>query len=101
MILLSIAVVVLFLTIVVMGFVIWNLLKKVETYEEDIITKDQFMEKLQELVTKSEAKIKTLDMNGAFEADDEVGYFFKSLKDMIFVLGAYFNNYNSSEKEEK
>lgn len=92
---------ILFLILIIAVFVIRNLLNKVERYEEDIQTKDEFFAKIKSLVESSDSRIRALDANGAFESDDEVGYFFKVLKDITFILTAYFNNYNAVENEEQ
>jgi hypothetical protein len=81
------------------AYVIKNLLKKVETYEEDISLKDEFIEKFKSMVEEASAKIKQIDLNGTFEADDEVGYFFNNLKNITLTLDAYFKNYVSEEKQ--
>jgi len=85
------------LVIVGMSFVIWNLLKKVERYEEDIVLKDEFILKFKQLTEEAHRKIKELDTMGAFESDDEVGSFFKSLKSISLGLDAYFKNYVTEE----
>lgn len=86
--------------IVVLGFIIKNLLVKVEKYEEDVILKDEFLEKFRVVVQESYARIKEMDSRGAFESDDEVGYFFKTLKDTILALDVYYKNYKSEEEEK-
>lgn len=74
--------------------IIYNLLKKVEKYEEDILYKDEYFDKLSEMSSKAHSKLKEIDMNEAFESDDEVGFFFKNLKDMIVTLDVYSKNYS-------
>jgi hypothetical protein len=88
----------LLLVIAVLFFVIRNLLNKVEKYEEDILMKDEFISKFKTMVEDSHKKIVDLDNKGAFESDDEVGHFFKSLKDLILMLGMYFKNYVVEEE---
>ena len=70
-----------------------NLLQKVETYEEDIELKDQYLIKMQSLVDSSYTKMQSLDNLGAFEADDETGIFFENLKEMALGLKTYSQNY--------
>jgi hypothetical protein len=76
-----------------LGVVVWNLLRKVEKYEEDILLKDEFIEKFKYLVDSASSRLHQIDINGAFESDDEVGYFFKNLKDITLSLDVYFKNY--------
>ncbi len=74
-------------------YINYNLLKKVERYEDDIMVKDEFIQKLQSMTVTSYTKLKELDINEAFESDDEVGHFFINLKQMIVTIDAYFKNY--------
>lgn len=85
------------LVIAGMSFVIWNLLKKVERYEEDIVLKDEFITKFKQLIDEAHRKVTELDTMGAFESDDEVGHFFKNLKSISLGLDAYFKNYVTEE----
>lgn len=75
------------------GYIIYNLLNKVEKYEDDIQIKDEFLQKIKNVSEQSYEKLKELDSLEAFESDDETGYFFRSLKDIIVTLNAYFKNY--------
>jgi hypothetical protein len=80
------------------SYVIYNLLDKVEKYEEDIQLKDEFLQRVKKLSEESYNKLKELDSLEAFESDDEVGHFFKSLKDLILMLDMYFKNYVVEEE---
>lgn len=74
-------------------FINYNLLKKVEKYEDDILLKNEYFDKITQMSSKAYEKIEELDMREAFESDDEVGFFFKNLKEMIVTLDAYSKNY--------
>jgi hypothetical protein len=84
---------VLFLMLVGSSYVIYNLLDKVEKYEEDIQIKDDFLARVKKLSEESYNKLKELDSLEAFESDDETGHFFNNLKNIILTLDAYFKNY--------
>lgn len=86
-------IVILSVVVIALGVVTWNLLRKVEKYEEDIELKNEFIVKFQELVEQSSSRIREIDINGAFESDDEVGYFFNNLKELTLSLDTYFKNY--------
>ena len=59
-----------------MGYVIWNLLKKLERYEDVIaMNTDNYIQILNAM--------KEIDSTGAFESDDEVGSTFQDLKNLI------------------
>jgi hypothetical protein len=83
----------LILLLLIAGYVIYNLLKKVEQYEEDIQNKDEFLKSVKNLSDQSYKKLKELDSLEAFESDDETGHFFSNLKNIIITLDAYFKNY--------
>ncbi len=83
----------LILLLLMAGYVIYNLLKKVEQYEEDIQNKDEFLKSVKSLSDQSYKKLKELDSLEAFESDDETGHFFSNLKNIIVTLDAYFKNY--------
>jgi hypothetical protein len=74
--------------------IIRNLLLKVERYEDDILMKDEYIKKVGDLVDESYKKIKDLDIRGAFEADDEVGTFFETLKEVTLLIKTYTQNYS-------
>jgi hypothetical protein len=84
---------VLSLLVITCGLIIKNLLDKVEKYEEDILLKDEYLDKLKSMVEESYKKIKDLDTLEAFESDDEVGHFFVNLKNIIMTLNTYMQNY--------
>lgn len=76
-------IIVLSVLLFIFGYAIYNLVRKVETLEEQI----------EETIFDTKVKIRTalrkmreLDYNGSFEADDEVGTIFKDLKRTVEEL---------------
>ena len=71
-------------------------LKRITQYEEIIL---QINDKI-EFVN---AQLKLIDEKGTFEADDEVGFFFKELKEIGKLLDNLFEEVEdaSSKEEEK
>ena len=61
------------------SYVIWNLLNKVELLET-------WVEDFSDRVAGTWEEIKTIDSTGHFEADDEVGSIFTSIKETIHQL---------------
>lgn len=66
-----------------------NLLKRNEQLEEaqELIVNDyeELYEKLiqfQNVISNADKKLKDIDAKGSFESDDEVGFFFKELKNI-------------------
>ena len=85
LILINIAVVV----FLVIGYVIWNLLKKVEKLETQISVQETYILEFYELVKTSEMKIREIDNKQLFQSDDEVGFFFTNLKTIQEALSDY------------
>lgn len=84
---------VLLLMLIGCSYIIYNLLNKVEKYEDDIQSKDEFLQGVKKLSEDSYKRLKELDSLEAFESDDETGHFFSNLKNIILTLDAYFKNY--------
>lgn len=60
-------------------YIIRNLLVKVEKYEDSVEELQSKLENIDSLIKESSTYIKSLDSRGIYEADDELGYFFKQL----------------------
>jgi len=73
----------------IVGYVIWNLLKKVETLETNINLQEKYILDFYDLVKQSELKIKEIDSKQLFQSDDEVGFFFTNLKTIQEALSDY------------
>ena len=74
--------IVLIVLTLILGYTTWVQFIKVESYE-DLLEKQRNW--IEEFISKIDEMTKTLneiDSKGTFEADDEVGTFFKSLKDL-------------------
>ena len=73
----------------VIGYVIWNLLKKVEKLEAQIEVQETYILEFYDLVKTSEIKIKEIDSKQLFQSDDEIGFFFTNLKTIQEALSDY------------
>lgn len=89
----------LLLIIAVGGYVIYNLLKKVEKYEQVILDNTNTLTYLHDTIVSINNRLNEIDQRGTFESDDEVGFFFKELKNMQSTLNQYIE-YNASEEEK-
>jgi cell division protein FtsL len=70
--------------IIVLGvnfYVIWNLLKKNERLEDTNVQQDDYIQNISTLMSESNRKIKEIDSKQIFESDDEIGWFFKGIKE--------------------
>ncbi len=75
--------------LVIIGYVIWNLLIKVEKLENTITIQEKYILEFYDLVKTSEDKIKEIDSKQLFQSDDEVGFFFTNLKTIQEALSDY------------
>ena len=71
---------VLALACIVLAFTTYNLMIKNEKLEDIIHSYREYITKLQEQITFTENKVKEIDERGTFQSDDEIGWFFKSIK---------------------
>ena len=71
--------IVLGIVVLVEGYVIWNLMRKTELLET-------WVEDFGDRITRVQQELKEIDSTGHFEADDEVGSIFSSIKEVIDEL---------------
>lgn len=90
--------IVFFILSCILGYTVYNLLQKVELYEDDISYKEEYLTKLTTLVSESDSKLREIDSKGTFESDDEVGFFFKELKKLQLNLSVYAKGYEKNSK---
>ena len=74
-----------------------NLTKKYEDLEilaensvETLLENEKFLTELKNRVLSQQSYLRQLDRIGSFEADDETGYFFKEMKDIVSDIAVYF-----------
>jgi hypothetical protein len=80
----------------VLGYTTYNLLRKNEALEDVILEQEELVADIAEKIDNSLSRMKEIDQLGSFEADDETGFIFKSLYEIISELEEY---YGSEEKE--
>lgn len=70
-------------TVLILGqaFIVRNLNRQVNSYEKITTSQVEYLQKISKVLQVSYLKLKEVDQKGAFESDDEVGQFFKELKD--------------------
>jgi hypothetical protein len=84
-----ILVTILALMVVVLGYTTFNLLKKNEK-QEDILTGYMvYLNKVSKIIDESDKKLKEIDHRGSFKADDEIGFFFESVKSIQTILNTF------------
>jgi hypothetical protein len=65
------------------------LARKNNKLEKIVIDQQQYIDAISIIIEDSASTIKELDNRGAFEADDEVGTFFRNLKQIQEVLNGF------------
>ena len=80
-------IVILGLVVLAEGYVIWNLTRKTELLET-------WIENFSDRTARVQQELKDIDSTGHFEADDEIGTIFDSIKEIINDL----NNFVESEE---
>ena len=71
------------------SYVIWNLMRKNEKLEDAIIKRDQYIDTMSTVISESNRKIKEIDSKQIFESDDEIGWFFKGIKEIQELINEY------------
>ena len=87
--------------LIISAYIIRNLLVKVEKYEDIAQYQQNYIENISTIIGESSKRLQEVDGSGAFEADDEVGYFFKTLKEVQGVLDEFNLNVTDGQKEEQ
>jgi hypothetical protein len=70
------------------------LVRRNTALEKAVIEQRQYIDAIGIIIANSDAKLKELDIQGAFEADDEVGTFFNNLKEIQNII----SDFNASQK---
>ena len=86
---LIITVFVLAILVVILGFTTFNLLRKNEKQEDILAGYLAYLDNLSRTIEISDKKLKELDRNGVFQADDEVGVIFKSILQIQNILNEF------------
>ena len=77
-----IATIILTIITTILGFALFNLLKKNETLED-------FISKQSDAVNECDRRLKEIDKRNIFYADDEIGWFFQELKKIQEALNDF------------
>ena len=75
--------------VVIFGFTTFNLLRKNEQQEDILISYLEYLDTISKVIEASDKKLKEIDHSGVFKADDEVGQFFDSVKEIQGILNDF------------
>jgi uncharacterized membrane protein YukC len=84
-----IAIVILSLMVVILGYTTFNLLKKNEKQEDILMGYMSYLNKVSDIIEMSDKKLKEVDARESFKSDDEVGFFFESIKQIQSILNQF------------
>lgn len=73
----------------VAGFVIWNLLRKVERQEDLIEVYNKYLITLDDMIKASSKRLKEIDTKQMFSSDDEIGWYFTQMKEIQEILDEF------------
>ena len=76
--------IILLVLLIICLYIIYNLNKKPEQYET-------WFESIREQVIDTNVKLNEIDVRWSFSSDDEIGFYFKYMKDLQNELSKYFN----------
>ena len=83
----------------ILSYIIYNLLVKVEKYEDITLDQTKYLQDISNIIADSHKHLNELDSKGVFQADDEVGEFFNQMKAVQAELDKYMlpENYGKEE----
>jgi hypothetical protein len=84
-----IAIVILSLMVVILGYTTFNLLRKNEKQEDILLGYMSYLNKVSDIIEMSDKKLKEVDARESFKSDDEVGFFFDSIKQIQSILNQF------------
>ena len=76
----------------ILGYVIYNLYSKNVKLEQMVLNRDQTLRNLSDVINESDKVLKDVDRLGAFQSDDEIGFFFNTVKAIQETLNDFTTN---------
>ena len=78
--------------ILILIYIVWNLTRKVEKLEDELDTQDEFLGGIDTKFNDALKRMQEIDRVGSFEADDESGFIFEKIKEVIEDLKNEYTN---------
>jgi hypothetical protein len=73
----------------IIGYIIYNLYNKNIKLERMVVEREQTLQLLSNIINESDKVLVDLDRIGAFKSDDEIGYFFNTVKAIQSTLNEF------------
>ena len=77
--------------IIILLYIVWNLLRKVERLEDDVDESNDVIDSSNKSFKNALARMKEVDRLGSFEADDESGFIYKEIQSALDKLNNEIN----------
>lgn len=71
------------------GFGFYILIKKINKLQAVVNQQQQYIEAVTIAINNADDQLKEIDQTGVFQSDDEVGWFFKNLREIQSMLNAF------------
>lgn len=79
--------------VILLGYIVFNLFKKVERLEKIVDSQENYIQGVSSTINYVSKRLEDIDHKGTFESDDEIGWFFESIK----TLQRELNDFNINE----
>lgn len=83
------------------GYTTYNLLRKNERLEDDLNEADEFVLSIFSNLEKAYERMQSVDRLGSFEADDESGFIFEKIRDILEEINNEYDLNGETQTEEK
>lgn len=94
----TIFIILLLITCSVLSYIVYNLFNKVELLETTVDSQEQYIAKFSNTLQFTDKRLQEIDDKGTFESDDEIGWFFESIKTLQRELNDFNLNDNPRTK---
>ena len=94
-------IVILSVSTLLFGYTTYNLLRKNERLEDDLNESDEFVVSIFSNLEKAYERMKSVDRLGSFEADDESGFIFEKIKDILEEINNEYDLNGETQKEKE
>lgn len=84
------------LTVMILGYTTWNLLRKNEKQEDILAQYLNYLDNLSKIIEHSADRLNKIDQKGSFKSDDEIGWFFEQ----ILIIQSRLNNFRIIKIED-
>jgi len=84
-----VAVIILSVLVVILGYTTFNLLRKNEKQEDILAGYMTYLNKISDYIEVTDKRLKEIDAKESFKSDDEVGFFFEQIKNIQSVLNQF------------